>query len=176
MKTFFDEKPITVTNEDGKKLEFFMRPIKVKELQTINRVGLLAENADAEEFSTPLLLSLVIDCLSIGGENIPATATEKLIEIFVEYNFPEIKEKEADAKQVQTKAKEHQPLSFFIDFLVNQGHSVPDIMEMTLVQFNELVKAASDRLTPPDKKPMDAATAFRNMGIPIKQRDKSNGR
>ncbi len=173
MKTFFEEKQITITNAEGEKLEFFMRPIKIKELVIINRVSVIAENENAEEFSTPLLLSLMLDCLSIDGKNIPITATEKLIKTFIDYNFPPDKTEESDRSRTK-KEKKTEPLSFFIDFLVNQGYCLSDVMEMTLPQFNELVKKAGERLNP-KLKIMDPLEVFKKMGIPIRKRG-NNGR
>lgn len=171
MKTFFDEKHITITNAEGEKLEFFMRPIKIKELAVINRVSVIAEDGNAEEFSTPLLLSLMLDCLSIDGKNIPVTATEKLIATFIDYNFPEI-DKFEESDRSTTKKKKDEPLSFYIDFLINQGHTVSDIMEYTIPQFNELIQKASERLCP-EKKVMNPLEAFRKMGIPIRKAGKN---
>lgn len=175
MKTYFQEKQVTITNTEGEKLDFFMRPLRVKELQIIQRVSLLAENKDSDEFTTPLLLSLVIDCLSIDGNFVPVEATEELINTFVEYNFPEPKEEFEESDRSKTKKeKKTEPLSFFIDFLVNQGHIVSDIMEMTMPQFNELIVKAGERLSPSSKQ-MDPLEAFKKMGIPIRNRGK-NGR
>lgn len=170
MKTYFAEKQISITNAEGERLEFFMRPIKIKELQIINRVSLLAESDDSEEFTTPLLLSLVIGCLSIDGSCIPSQATETLINTFIDYNFPDTKKKTEESDRSKTKKKDDaEPLSFFIDFLVHQGHAVRDIMEMTLAQFNELIVKAGERLSPSTKK-LDPLVAFRKMGIPIRNR------
>lgn len=166
MKTFFEEKKITITNTEGEKVTFFMRPIKIKELKVINRVSALAENADAEEFTTPLMLSLMLDCLSIDGKNIPISTTEKMIDTFIDYNFPPDKTEE--------KKKKTEPLSFFIDFLVNQGHIVSDVMEMTMPQFDELIKKAGERLNP-KLKIMNPLEVFRKIGLPIRKRG-SNGR
>ena len=171
MKTFFEEKQISIINAEGEKLEFFMRPIKIKELQVISRVGALAESPDNEEFTTPLLLSLMLDCLNIDGKNIPAEATEKLIDTFIDYNFPDTEDSSKENNKSETKQKKQkvEPLSFFIDFLVNQGHTISDIMEMTLPQFNELIQKAGERLNPASKI-MDPVDAFRKMGIPIRSR------
>ncbi len=173
MKTFFQEKQIVINNAEGEKLEFFMRPIKIKELQIINRIAMLSEGSIAEEFSTPLLLSLMLDCLSIDGKNIPVEATETLVSTFLEYNFPDIgKDTFEESDRSQTKKKNaEEPLSFYIDFLINQGHTVSDIMEMTLPQFNELVLKAGERLCP-EKKVLDPLTVFRKMGIPIRKGNK----
>jgi len=132
-------------------------------------VGVLAEQGDTEEFTTPLLLSLMIDCLSIDGGNIPVDATNKLIETFIDYNFPQPDETKTQESDRSKTKKKSEPLSFFIDFLVNQGHSVSDIMEMTLSQFNELIMKAGERLSPASKI-MDPIDAFRKMGIPIRER------
>lgn len=177
MKTFFSEKQITISNDSGEEVSFFMRPIKIKELTIINRVSALAENADAEEFTTPLLLSLMLDCLSIDGKNIPVSATEKLIDVFIDYNFPDVSKNKTEESDRSTtkKKKKVEPLSYFIDFLVNQGYTMADVMEMTLLQFNELCEKAGERLNPSTKK-MDPLVAFRKMGIPIRRRQGSNGR
>jgi hypothetical protein len=177
MKTYFQEKQISITDAEGEKLDFFMRPLKIKELQIIQRVSVLAESDDSDEFTTPLLLSLVIGCLSIDGEFVPGEATEELINTFIEYNFPDTKKKFEESDRSKTKKKtdkKAEPLSFFIDFLVNQGHSVSDIMEMTMPQFNELIVKAGERLSPSTKQ-MDPLVAFRKMGIPIRNRG-NNGR
>jgi hypothetical protein len=166
MKTFFEEKRISIMNGDGDVLEFFMRPIKIKELPVINRVSLLAEESDAEEFTTPLLLSLMINCLSIDGEKVPASATQDLMQTFIEYNFP-IPDEEEEKAKAHKKKKESEPLSFYIDFLVSIGYSLADIMEMTMMQFNELIIKAGERLNPKSKV-MDPLEAFRKMGIPIR--------
>ncbi len=173
MKIYFAEKQISITDAEGEKLEFFMRPLKIKELQIVHRVSLLAESENSDEFTTPLLLSLVIDCLSIDAKYIPSEATEELINTFIEYNFPDTKKKLEESDRSKTK-KKAEPISFFIDFLVNQGHTVSDIMEMTMPQFNELIVKAGERLSPSTKK-MDPLVAFRKMGIPIRNRGK-NGR
>ena len=176
MKTYFQEKQITVTDTEGEKLDFFMRPLRIKELQIIQRVSLLAENKDSDEFTTSLLLSLVVACLSIDGKFIPVEATEELINTFIEYNFPDTKEEFEESDRSATKKKKKtEPLSFFIDFLVNQGYTVSDIMEMTMPQFNELIVKAGERLSP-SSKVMDPLEAFQKMGIPIRNRGRKNGR
>jgi hypothetical protein len=173
MKTFFAEKHIVITDAEGERLEFFMRPIKIKELPIINRISVLAESEGTEEFTTPMLLSLMIDCLSIDGANVPGDATDDLIKTFIDYNFPKPDEtKTQESKRSKTK-KDPEPISFFIDFLVNQGHSVSDIKEFTMSQFNELIMKAGERLNPKSKV-MDPLEAFAKMGIPIRKR--VNGR
>ena len=167
MNKFFEEKRISIENGDGDVLEFFMRPIKIKELPIINRVSKLAEESDAEEFTTPLLLSLMIDCLSIEGEQVPAEATQGLMTTFIEYNFPTPDEAEEKAKAHKKKEKS-EPLSFYIDFLVSIGYSLFDILEMTMGQFNELILKAGERLNPKSKI-MDPMEAFQKMGIPIRR-------
>jgi hypothetical protein len=163
MKTFFDEKQISMKNREGQVVEFFMRPIKIKELPIINRISELAEESGAEEFTTPLLLSLMLDCLSIDGSNIPASTAQDLVNTFIEYNFPD--PEKADKKE---KSDKTEPLSFYIDFLVSIGYSLCDVMEMTMLQFNELIIKAGERLNPKSKV-MDPLEAFRKMGIPIRK-------
>ena len=176
MKTYFTEKQISITDAEGEKLDFFMRPLKIKELQVIQRVSLLAENENSDEFTTPLLLSLVIDCLSIDGKFIPAEATDELFNTFIVYNFPDTeKQFEESDRSATKKKKKTEPISFFIDFLVNQGHTVSDIMEMTMPQFNELIVKAGERLNP-SSKIMDPIEVFKKIGIPIRNRGRKNGR
>ncbi len=175
MNIYFAEKQIQIKNSEGETLEFFMRPIKIKELKIIGRVSALAENADAEEFTTPLLLSLMLDCLSIDRKNIPAGAAEKLIETFIDYNFPSVNDKGTEESDRSATKKKPEPLSFFIDFLVNQGHSISDITEMTIPQFNDLILRAGERLNP-SKKVMDPLEVFRKMGLPIRRRASANGK
>lgn len=141
-----------------------MRPIKIKELPIINRISELAEESGAEEFTTPLLLSLMLDCLSIDGSNIPASTAQDLVNTFIEYNFPD-PEKEGKKEK---SSKSSEPLSFYIDFLVSIGYSLSDVMEMTMLQFNELILKAGERLNPKSKV-MDPLEAFRKMGIPIRK-------
>lgn len=176
MNEYFAEKNISVKNKEGQVIEFFMRPIKIKELKIINRVTALAESADAEEFTTPLLLSLMLDCLSIDGENIPASTAEKLIETFIDYNFPDVKEfEESDRSVTKKKKKDTEPLSYFIDFLVNQGYTVACVMEMTMPQFTDLIAKAGERLNP-SSKIMNPLDVFQKMGLPIRNRGAANGR
>lgn len=166
MKTFFEEKQISVKNADGEVVEFFMRPIKIKELPVIYRVSALAEQDDSEEFTTPLLLSLMLDCLSIDGSNIPAETAQELINTFIEYNFPKDEMRESDRSATKKKPE---PLSFYLDFLVHQGHTLSDVMEMNLLQFNELIKRAGERLNP-SSKIQDPLDVFRQLKIPIRKR------
>jgi hypothetical protein len=175
MKNYFQEKQITITDADGAKLKFFMRPIKIKEMQIINRISVLAKEQDGEEFTTPMLLALVIDCLSLDGRCVPVEATNQMINHFIDFNFPDSNEttKTTESDRSKTK-KKSEPLSFFIDFLVNQGHTVSDIMEMTLPQFNELIIKAGERLNPASKV-RDPLEVFKSMGLPIRKRG-DNGR
>lgn len=177
MNTFFDEQQLSISNKDGETLEFFMRPLKIKELKVIRRISFLAESGGAEEFTTPLLLTLMIGCFSIDSRYIPRESAEKLINTFIDYNFPKVKEFEESDRSATKKKQEKKiskPLSFYIDFLVNQGYSFHDVMEMTLPQFNELIIKAGERLCP-SSKVMDPLEAFTKMGIPIRNRG-NNGR
>lgn len=170
MKTYFQEKQITITDDEGQKLSFFMRPIKVKELTVINRVSALAQEPDGEEFTTPMLLELVIDCLSIPGRCIPGSATNGIVNAFIEYNFPGRIEDGKTVESGRSKTKKPtEPFSYFVDFLVNQGHTISDIMEMTLPQFNELIIKAGERLSP-SSKIQNPLTVFKSMGLPIRKR------
>jgi hypothetical protein len=122
-----------------------------------------------------MLLALVIDCLSIPGRCVPEEATNQIINLFVDYNFPDSSEETKTTESARSKTKKNsEPLSFFIDFLVNQGHTVSDIMEMTLPQFNELIMKAGERLNP-SSKIQDPLEVFRKMGLPLRKRGE-NGR
>jgi hypothetical protein len=167
MNKFFKEKQITLIDSGGEELMFFMRPIKVKELQVIHRISNLAKEKNSDQFTTPMLLALVIDSLSIDAECIPVSASEELIQIYIDYNFPEVKDEEKEKLKKIKDRKELKDLTFYMDFLINQGHSITDIMEMTLPQFSDFIEAAANRINPP-KKVLDPLTAFRQMGIPIR--------
>ncbi len=171
MKKYFKEKLIWVLDDDGERLEFFMRPIKIKELQLIRRVVDLTEEGKSEEFTTPVLLGLLRKTLSISTANIPIETMEKLTNTLIEYNFPGINKDETAERKA--KEEDKRDLVYYIDFLVTQGHRVSDIMDYTITQFNDLIRAACDRLSG-HKKPMDPMAAFQKLGIPIKRKD--NGR
>ena len=141
MDKYFKEKHIEIENTKGETIEFFMRPIKIKELKIINRVSVLAQASDSDEFTMPLLIELLNSTLSIDAEKIPFSASKGLINAFMEFNFPEAKTGDGEeirttAKPIKKKLKE---LSFWIDFLATQNYSIADIMELTVLQFNELI-------------------------------------
>ncbi|MCP4989389.1 MAG: hypothetical protein GY928_26020, partial [Colwellia sp.] len=116
------------------------------------------------------------DSLSVSRGCIPAEAVDGLIETFIEYNFPKGSDKFEESDRSKTKEKkEERPLSFYMDFLVNQGHTLSDVMEMNMLQFNEMVLRAGERLNP-EKKVLDPMVAFKKMGLPIKSRGQTNGR
>lgn len=169
MKKFFEEKLIVIGNDAGQKLEIFMRPIKIKEFKLINRIGKLAEGNNSAEFIDPILLELVSNSLSIDTSKIPVAAVQGLISKYLEFNFPEAEEDKTTDEKLKKVKKKIKRMAFYIDFLVTQGHNVPDIMELTVVQFNDLIKAAAERINP-EKEVMDPAEAFRKMGIPIRDR------
>lgn len=173
MEKYFEEKLVVIGDDTGQKLEFFMRPIKIKEFKLINRISKLAKSNSSDEFIDPLLYELVRSSLSIDTDNIPGRAVEQLVDKYLTYNFPDIKKDstEVDDKRAKIRRakKKSKRLAFYIDFLVNQGHSVPDIMELTIVQFNDLIEAAAERLNP-EKEIMDPMKAFQKMGIPIRDR------
>lgn len=169
MDKYFKEKHIVIGNDAGETIEFFMRPIKIKELKIINRVSVLAQASGSDEFTMPLLIELLNSTLSIDAEKIPVSASRGLVNAFMEFNFPEAKTGDGETikttdKSIKKKLKE---LSFWIDFLATQNYSIADIMELTVLQFNELIKAAGDRLCP-EKKIQDPEAVFRKIGIPIR--------
>ena len=169
MDKFFDEKVITITNKEGLELTFFMRPIKLKEFQMIGRIAKLVENSNSsDDFVDPILLGLVKAAISIDSKHVPAEAVKSLVDTYLDYNFPSMKEK--DEEPETAIKKETKRLSFYIDFLVNQGYVISDIMELTVIQFNEIIQAVADRLSP-QKKIMDPLEAFKKMGIPIRPRN-----
>jgi hypothetical protein len=171
MDKFFEEKLIVIGNDAGQRLEIFMRPIKIKEFKLINRISKLAQGNNSDEFIDPILLELVSSSLSIDTEKIPAAAVQGLVGKYLEYNFPESKEEKSNEAKIKKAKKKTKRLAFYIDFLVNQGHNVPDIMELTIIQFNDLIQAAAERISP-EKEVMDPEDAFRKMGIPIRDRKK----
>lgn len=171
MKKFFEEKLLVIGNDAGQRLEIFMRPIKIKEFKLINRISKLAEGNNSDEFIDPILLELVSASLSIDTSKIPGSAVQGLVSKYLEYNFPETEEEKNNSEKLKKAKKKTKRLAVYIDFLVNQGHSVPDILDLTIFQFNDLIKAASERINP-EKEVMEPEDAFRKMGIPIKDRKK----
>ncbi len=169
MNRFFEEKHISLSDEAGNSIEFFMRPLKVKEMHVVCRISKFYEDGKSHDYVTPLLLGLIIDTISIPGPKIPLGATEKLIDYFMEDNFtPE--EEPGGEGPAAAKKEEIKPLSFYFDLLISQGHNYFEILDYPIPLFNDFLIALCDRLTG-NKKPMDPLAAFRRMGIPIENRN-----
>jgi hypothetical protein len=165
---FFQELPITINIEDGDSFVVFMRPLKIKEIQILNRVAHLQEKNPGDEQAAMMLVSLVINTLNVSGDEIPVGAASGLVSRMIEYNFPR------DQKTEDKKSKKNikGDLIDCFDFLIAQGHRHSDIMEYTISQFNNFIVIIAERLGI-KKKPMDAAEAFRKLGLPVKQRNKA---
>lgn len=167
---FFDELPIRINMEEIEGAEsfyIFMRPLLVEELQILNRVTFLQEKkADCEQASL-LLISLMIDTLNVDGEEVPVEATAGLVANMIEYNFPP--DMTDPDKKTKKKPTGKDGLIDCFDFLVAHGHNYSEILQYPVPVFNDFIIAIAERLGI-KKKPVDAATAFRKLGIPINPR------
>lgn len=166
---FFDELPIRINMDEVEGAEsftVFMRPLRVEELQILNRVAYLQEKNEEDSQASLLLISLMVDTLDVSGEEIPVEATSGLITNMIEFNFPADMTKKD--KPVEKKPKKD-GLTDCFDFLITHGHTYSEIMIYPIPVFNDFIVAISERLGI-KKKPEDAAAAFRKLGLPIKPR------
>jgi hypothetical protein len=166
---FFQELPITINIEGSDSFIVFMRPLKIKEIQILNRVAHLQEKNPSDEQAAMMLVSLAVNTLNVSGSEMPVETTSGLVAQMIKYNFPQ------DQKTKDKKLKEDTKgdLIDCFDFLLLHGHKYSDIMEYTILQFNDFITILAERLGL-KKKPMDAAQAFRKLGLPVKQRGKTD--
>lgn len=174
-KKLFQSKPIPITITDdgiGDIMSFvvFMRPLKVKDIETLNYITYLQEIDPGDEQATMLLVSIVVSTLSMPGNEIPIGATDKLIKYFIEYNFPP--DPEDKTKEAPAKKDINDSLVSCVDFLISTGHSYADIMEYPVPLFNTFVEVAAERLGL-KKATIDPAAAFRKLGLPIRSRSEN---
>ncbi len=167
---FFQELPVTINVEGMKPYTLFMRPLKVKEVQILNRVTYLQEKDPDSEQAGVILLRLMIGTLSVGPDELPAEATSGLITQMIKYNFPDNDNTDSpdnsnqDKKKINTKGGTGLIKCF--DFLISNGHSYNNIMNYPIPIFNDFVDTVATRLGL-KKEPLDPAAAFQKLGLPI---------
>ena len=175
---FFDELPIFLNmdeyNEGRKEAEqipsftVFMRPLIVEELQVLNRVTYLQEKNKECEQAAFILVRLMVETLSVSGEEVPVEATGGLVAKMIEYNFPpDMTKPDKEVKKKDPTGKDG--LIDCFDFLITHGHSYSEILLYPVPVFNNFIIVISERLGI-KKKPEDAAAAFRKLGLPITKR------
>jgi hypothetical protein len=166
---FFKELPIYINMdkvEGEKSFTVFMRPLKIKEIQILNRVTYLQEKDPESEQAAMILINLAVRTLNVSNAEMPVEATSGLIKQMIEFNFPK---ESTDTDEASKKADPKNGMINCFDFLISHGHRHGDIMEYPVPLFNDFIIVIAERLGV-IKKPMDATEAFRKLGIPIKQR------
>lgn len=176
---FFDELPIFMNmdeyNENRPEADqvesfyIFMRPMRVEEIQILNRVTYLQEKNKECEQAGLMLVSLMVDTLDVTAEEVPVEATSGLVAKMIEYNFPQDMTDPDEVAKKKPTGKDG--LIDCFDFLISHGHTYSEIMIYPVPVFNNFIIAIAERLGI-KKKPVDAATAFRKLGIPINPRGK----
>jgi hypothetical protein len=167
---FFEELPIYINMDKYKgetSFTVFMRPLKIKEIQILNRVTYLQEKDADSEQAAMILVNLAVRTLNVSASEMPVGTTSGLIHKLIEFNFP----KNSDTSDEEDKSKS-EPKNSLVDcfgFLITHGHCYNDIMEYPIPLFNDFIIVIAERLGI-KKKPMDARAAFQKLGIPIKQR------
>jgi hypothetical protein len=163
---FFEELPIKINMPDGEEpFIVFMRPLKVKEIIILNRVTYLQERDPDSVQAAMILVNLVVRTLNVSNAEMPVESTSGLIKHMIEFNFPKNSTEEEESKKPDPK----NGLIDCFDFLINNGHRYGEIMEYPVPLFNDFIIVIAERLGVV-KKPMDAADAFRKLGIKVKPR------
>ncbi len=165
---FFYEKPLTINIEDEGSFVVFMRPLKVKDIQVLNRITHLQTIDPEDSQAASMLIGLMTSTLSIPGDELPAEATSDLITYFLQLNFPPEETKTAEEKTKEL-TKKKQGIAECVDFLTKQGHEYNDILNFTIPQFKKLIEVAAIRLGI-KKEAMSPEDAFRKLGIPVRPR------
>jgi len=164
---FFEELPIPISTEDGESIIVFMRPLKVKEIPILNRIIYLQERDTNSEQAIKMLVLLAANTLSVSNNEIPTEIHNELVQHMIEFNFP--KKDDNPEKKPNNKQEEKDGLINCFDFLIANGHSYSDIMNYPVKIFNNFIIVTMERLGI-KQKPIDPATAFRKLGLPVKPR------
>jgi len=168
---FFEELPIPINMADGTGFIVFMRLLKVKEINILNRIVYMQEQDPNSEQAAVMLISLAAGTLNVSSDEIPVEASSGLVKYMIEFNFPE-KDSTLDKKKNDipgTKLKEKDGLINCIDFLIANGHSYSDIINYPVKVFDSFIITIAERLGI-KQKPTDPAAAFRKLGLPVKPR------
>ncbi len=153
-------------DDDGDEYEsftVFMRPLKVKEIQVLNRVTYLQDIDANDQQAAMMLVSLAVRTLNVSSDEVPSAAASGLVGKMIEYNFPKI-----DNGPGKKKSKKG-GLIDCLDFLILHNHKYSEIMEYPIPLFNDFINTIAER-TGAKKKPMDAREAFGKLGIPVRNR------
>ena len=168
---FFDEYPILINMDEVEGAEsfyVFMRPMRVEEIQILNRITYLQEKNKYCEQASFMLVSLMVNTLDVTGEEVPVEATSGLVAKMIEYNFPPDMTDPTKTTKKKAVNKKDGLIDCF-DFLVAHNHNYSEIMKYPIPVFNDFINTIAERLGI-NKKPEDAAAAFRKLGIPINPR------
>jgi hypothetical protein len=168
---FFAEKPIFINLEDIEgedSFYVFMRPLKVKEIPILNRITYLQTINPEDEQAGIMLMNLMVDCLNVTSEEIPASATSGLIQHLIKYNFPK---KDESKNTSENKKKNKNKLVNCFDFLITNGHTESDIMEYPINRFDDYINVVATRLGI-KKEPVSAEVALKKIGLPFRSRGK----
>lgn len=165
---FLTEQEIVIELENGDLFRFYMRPMKVKEIGLACRIAEFQKAGASEAEYLPLLLDLIEPAVNVKIDAFPLTTLNKLVEVYIDMNFPK-PNKDKKGNLIKSKPKCHapSPLAASFDFLIQQGHSMSDIMEYTIPQVQTLQQAAIDRLE--GRKYVDPVTALSAAGVAIKR-------
>ena len=157
---------LTMEDDDGNDESFtvFMRPLKVKEIQILNRVTHLQDIDANDQQAAMMLVSLAVRTLNVSSDEMPSAAASGLVGKMIEYNFPKIGNGPG-----KKKSKKGGGLIECLDFLITHNHKYSEIMEYPIPLFNNFITTISERLGI-KKKPMDAREAFGKLGIPVRNR------
>jgi len=168
---FFEELPIPISLPDNTKFTVFMRLLKIKDINILNRIVYMQERDPNSEQAAVMLISLAASTLNVPSDEIPIEASSGLVQHMISFNFPD-KNDTPDTKKndtPNTKVKKKDGLINCIDFLIANGHSYSDIMEYPVKVFDAFIITVAERLGF-KQKPIDPAKAFGQLGLPVKQR------
>lgn len=166
--SFFNEQAVVIEIQNGEQLRFYMRPLKVREIGLTCRVAEMQQSGASEAEYLPYLIKLVEGTVDIDIDGFPLTILDKIIEVFLNFNFPE--DKKPGATKTKKKGREvpaPSKLAIAFDFLINQGHNFSDILEYTLPQVQLFQQVAVERLT--GVKRVDPVAALTGAGVVLKR-------
>lgn len=140
---FFEEKLIKIVVDDDL-LTYYMRPLKVKEIQQAIRVSNLQKSEELKDSYLPELTKLVAGTVDKDIDTLPIEHLKDILEGFFDLNYPgwdkDKKEETSNADLLPSVC------ASVFDFLINRGHAMSDIMEYTLPQVSYFQTAASDAI------------------------------
>lgn len=174
----FEELPIPINLPDNTTIIVFMRLLKIKEINILNRIVYMQERDSNSQQAAVMLISLAASTLNIPSNEIPVEASSKLVKYMISLNFPDKNKTGNNKKKNKTinnessksnKQNKKEGLIECIDFLISNGHTYDSIMEYPVKVFDKFVTIAAERLGL-KQKTTDPAEAFRKLGLPVKKR------